>query len=74
MPSCTEVALLRLKPARTQEDLAEDAAHKQALEILSRQPGFLSCTWGILMEDSTMLVWLVGTAFHGLASMTIHTG
>jgi hypothetical protein len=67
MPTCTEVALLRLKPARTQQDLASDAAHGQALEILARQPGFLSCTWGVLMEDSSMLVWLVGRSLHLLS-------
>lgn len=58
--SCTEIACLRLKPGRTTEQLESEPAHNQALEILSRQPGFLSCTWGILQEDATMLVWLVG--------------
>lgn len=69
MPTCTEVALLRLKPARSQDELAKEPAHVQALEIVSRQPGFLSCTWGVLMEDATMLVWLVGTALRDLLHM-----
>jgi hypothetical protein len=60
MPSCVEVALLRLKKPWTTEDLEKDPTHAWALSVVTAQPGNLGCTWGVLTEDPTILVWLVG--------------
>lgn len=61
---CTEVALLRLISPSCRDELEKSPVHSAALKTVSSQPGFLSCTWGVLAEDNTLLVWLVGEDFY----------
>lgn len=60
MPSCVEVALLRLKKPSSTAELEQNETHKKALDIVTSQHHNLGCTWGVLSEDPTLLVWLVG--------------
>lgn len=60
MPSCVEVALLRLKKPSSTAEVEQNDTHKKALDIVTSQSHNLGCTWGVLSEDPTLLVWLVG--------------
>ncbi|KAK9894236.1 hypothetical protein P389DRAFT_181622 [Cystobasidium minutum MCA 4210] len=57
--SCVEVALLRLKKPSSTAELEQNATHRTALDIVTSQPNNLGCTWAVLSEDPTLLVWLV---------------
>ncbi|KAL7005063.1 hypothetical protein EMMF5_005427 [Cystobasidiomycetes sp. EMM_F5] len=57
----TLLSVLRLKQPYTRDELVKDPVHSATLSNTKSQPGYCAgITWGVLAEDKTLLVWLIG--------------